>query len=152
MQQVDFSGNTLTDAGAAELANELREARKLLLTSLKLNGNQIATEGAIDLFKALERPNIISEVCLAENAIKEDFAEMLVAWLKHNRAQDTGHSHNLARIDLQGNALTVKGFRDIEHQVGINVRFNNEKKAREIAAEIALKKISRTAYGATVRK
>ena len=152
LEKVDFSGNTITDVGMVDLAREVRESRRLLLRSLKLNGNQIQTEGAVRLFGALSAGNAISEVCLAENAIKEDFADLLVAWMKRIRAQDTSHSHNLTRIDLQGNALAVKGFRDIGQQVSINVRFQNEKKAREIAAEIAMKKIGRGAYANTVRK
>ena len=55
LSKVDFSGNTITDVGMTELAGGIRGTRKLLLTSLKFNGNQIQTEGAIGLFEALEK-------------------------------------------------------------------------------------------------
>ena len=120
LAKVDFSHNLITDVGMDAITEEIRGLRRSLLTSLRLNGNQIGNEGAMGLFRALGRENQVSDIGLAENALKEDFAAELEAWLKSQRARDVGHSHMLTKIRLDGNGLTLKGFRDVEAQVLIN--------------------------------
>ena len=64
------------------IASEIAGTRRPLLTSLQFNGCMLTDEGAMGLFKALERENQVSEVGLAENALKDDFAARLESWLK----------------------------------------------------------------------
>ena len=62
-----------------DFAKEIKATRRLQeLEVIKLNGNQIQTEGAITMISAIDKPNNVKEIYLSENQIKEDFPDLLV--------------------------------------------------------------------------
>ena len=152
LAKVDFSENLIADAGMVAVAGEIAGTRRPPFTSLRFNGNKVANEGAVALFMALKAENSVSEVGLAENALKEDFAAWLDAWLRTQRARDVNHSHELVKIHLGGNSLSLEGYRAVAAQVSVNQRFQVERTTRAIAQDVALKKAASLSIKRTLKK
>lgn len=112
---IDLSQNMITDVGLLQAIEEMSDVRKPQLICLRFNDNKIGDESAMQLFKMLQRENHVNEICLAENCLTEQFSEWLTVWLKAQRARNIEHSHNLTKIDLWGNNLTIRGHREIGH-------------------------------------
>lgn len=80
-----------------------------------------------------KKVNEIKELSFIENQITQDGAEFVYNWLKKHRMKDVPHNLNMINCDLSLNKVMHNALVEVENELAINRKFQQD--VRNIAIE-----------------